>query len=87
MSQNKKIHQKHGYFQEDMVEILYYLYTGHASILNYLSTMGEILSTLITSLSAAEGSNSATVLSVSAIASFPTSMTDLCNVSIHLEEV
>lgn len=87
MSENKKIHQKYGYFQEDMVEILYYLYTGHASILNYLSTTGEILSALITSLSAGDGSNSGTVLSVSGIASFPTSMTTLCGVSINLGEV
>ncbi len=87
MSQNKKIHQKWGYYQEDLVELLYYVYTGHASILNYLSTAGEILSTLITSLSAADGSNSATVLSVSGITSFPTSMTDICNVSINLLEV
>ena len=87
MSQNKKIHQKWGYHQEDLVELLYYLYTGHASILNYLSTTGEILSALIASLSAARGSNSATVLSVSGKSSFPTSMTDICNVSINLREV
>lgn len=87
MSENKKMHQKWGYYQEDMVDLMYVLYTGHASILNYLSTLGGTLSTLIACLSAADGSGSATVLSISGIASFPVSMTTLCPVSINILEV
>lgn len=87
MSQNKKIHQKWGYHQEDLIDLMYVLYTGHASILNYLSTTGELISTVIACVSLAEGSGSATVLSISGLASFPVSMTTLCNVSINLREV
>lgn len=87
MSQNEKIYKHWGYHQEDMVDLLYYLVTGHASILNYLSTCGEVISTLITCLSAADGSNSATVLSISGKVSFPSSFTDICKVSVNLIQI
>jgi hypothetical protein len=83
MSANKKI-LKTGVHQEDHVEMLYYLWTGHASILNYLSTVGGILSALIGSLSAEAGSGSTTKLSISGLAAFPTSMTTATGVSISL---
>ena len=87
MSTFKKIHQEHGFYQEDMVELMYYFYTGYGSILTYLSTLGRTISTLIGCISAANGSGSLTVLSISGLASFPVSMTTLNPVSINLREV
>jgi hypothetical protein len=80
---NKKIVPT-GVDQSDLVELIYYIWTGQASILNYLSTVGGVLSALIASLSAQNGSTSGTVLSVSGKAAFPTSMTAMTGCSISL---
>jgi hypothetical protein len=83
MSANKKI-VKTGMEQADLVELIYYLWAGQASILNYLSTVGGTLSALIGSLSAEVGSGSTTKLSVSGLAAFPTSLTTATAVTISL---
>ena len=83
MSSTKQI-RKTGVHQEDLVEMVYYLWAGHASILTYLSTLSSIVSCIIGSLSAEVGSGSTTKLSISGLVSFPTSMTTATAVSITL---
>lgn len=74
--------------QEDLVELLYYINAGQTSILNYLSTLGDVVSAYIKSLSTitvfSGDSWSGTVLSISKLAGHPTSMTDLTGVSITI---
>jgi hypothetical protein len=82
----RKLIARTGYHQEDMVELAYYLIAQHASILNYLSTLGDVASGLIASLSKRADSASYVTgaLSISALASFPASFTTLTGVSITL---
>jgi hypothetical protein len=75
---------KSGYNQAEVVELLYYLKDGYASILNYMSTAGSIFSCLIASLSAKNGSASGTKLSVSGKASLAGSISDYTGVTITL---
>lgn len=84
MSSTKQI-RKDGVHQEDHVEMLYYLWKGHASILNYLSTLGGAFSDLCKLLSAGVDSAAGSLtMSVSGKASFPASMTTATAVSITL---
>ena len=83
---DKKIIARTGYGDEDLMEQAYYLVAMHASILNYLSTLGGTTSTLIASLSKRADSASyiTGALSISKLASFPVSLTTLTGVSITL---
>lgn len=89
MSDTKQIN-KRGVHQEDLVEMVYYLWKGHGSILTYLSNVGYILSNVLNALSNATTSvsisYSGSIGSVNFIsaAGFPTSMTTLTGVSITL---
>jgi hypothetical protein len=82
----KKLMARTGYHDEDLVEIAYYIMAQHASILNYLSTLGGVTSGLIASLSKRADSASyiTGALSISKLASFPVSLTTLTGVSITL---
>lgn len=81
MSDTKQI-RTGGMHDEDLVELLYYTVLQHASILNYLSTVGSVISCIIGSYS--NTSMTATVLSISALATFPNSLSDRTGVSISL---
>lgn len=76
--------RKGGFNEAEVVEAFYYLREGYTSILGYLSTAGGICSDLIHSLSLRNGSMSGTKLSISGLASFPTSMSDATGVTITL---
>jgi hypothetical protein len=76
--------RKCGNNQAELVEMMYYLRDGYTSILNYMSTCGGILSKLVGSLSAQTGSASGTVLSVSGLAVYPTSITSATGVTVTL---
>ncbi len=76
--------RKGGFNEAEVVEMLYYLRDAYTSVLDYMSTCGDVFSTLIHSLSALNGSMSGTKLSVSGKASFPTSITDATGVTITL---
>jgi hypothetical protein len=89
MSTAKKISPK-GVHQEDMVEMVYYLWKAHGSILTYLSNLNYIVSNVFNALS-----NATTSVSISysgsigsvnylSAAGFPTSMTTLTGCSITL---
>jgi hypothetical protein len=81
-----KLIARTGYHDEDLVELIYYVAGQHASILNYMSTLGGVASQLIASLSARADSASyiTGALSISKLASFPQSLTALTGVSITL---
>lgn len=85
MSTNKVI-ARTGYHDEDLIEMAYYIVAQHASILNYMSTLGGVVSGFIASLS--KRADSACYiedgLSISKLASFPASLTTLTGVSITL---
>ena len=89
MSSTKQI-RKDGVHQEDLVEMVYYLWTQQASILNYLSTLGNVVSKVFGELSDATVSYSISLsgsygsLEISARASFPGSMTTWTAVSVTL---
>lgn len=89
MSINKQI-QKRGMHQEDLVELLYYVVAQQASIINYMSTLGNVVSKVFGELSDATTSYSISLsgsygsLEISAKASFPGSITDFTGVSITL---
>jgi len=82
----KKLIARTGYHDEDLIELTYYVMAQHASVLNYLSTLGYTISALIASLSKRADSASyiTGALSISARASFPASLTSLTGVSITL---
>ena len=80
MSDTKQI-RTGGMHDEDLVELLYYTVLQHASILNYLSTVGSVISCIIGSFSA---QSTTTILSISALATFPNSITARTGVSISL---
>ena len=89
MSDTKQI-RKRGFYQEDFVEMLYYLWNQQGSILNYLSTLGYLCSAVFGEFSDATTSYSISLsgsfgsFEISAKASFPTSITSLTTVSIAL---
>jgi hypothetical protein len=74
-----------GVNQEDLVEMVYCLWAGHASILNYMSTLGGQFSALCKLLSGGVDScGGSLTMSVSGKASFPTSMTTTTAVTVTL---
>ena len=81
-----KLIKRTGYHDEDLIELVYYVVAQHASVLNYMSTLGYTISALIASLSKRADSDSYITgeISISALASFPTSLTDMTGVSITL---
>lgn len=85
--------RKDGMHQEDLVEYTYYLWTQQASILNYMSTLGDMCSEIFRQLSAAGTSYSISItatlksLEISKKASFPNSISDLTKVSVTLTQV
>ena len=89
MSEFKSI-RKSGFHQEDLVELAYYMYVEGASILNYLSTLGQYCSAAFGFMSDATTSYSISLsgsygsLEISAKASFPTSITSITGVSVTL---
>jgi hypothetical protein len=84
MSGTKVISPK-GVHQEDMVEMVYSLWKGHASILNYISTLGDQFSALCKLLSGGvDSAGGSLTMSVSGKASFPTSMTTTTGVTVTL---
>lgn len=89
MSGTKQISPK-GVHQEDMVELVYYLWKGHGSILTYLSNLNYLVSNIVNALSNATTSisisYSGSIGSVNFLSApgFPTSMTTLTGCSITL---
>ena len=89
MSGTKRI-SKTGMHQEDLVEVMYCLWTQQASILNYASTLGAFCSEIFRQLSAAGTSYSISIsatltsLEISKVASFPGSITNFTGVSVTL---
>ena len=81
----RKIIGKRGLHQEDLVEMVYSLWKGHASILNYISTLGDQFSALCKLLSGGvDSAGGSLTMSVSGKASFPTSMTTTTGVTVTL---
>ncbi len=84
---------KTGMHQEDLVEYTYYLWTQQASILNYMSTLGDMCSEVFKQLSAAGTSMSISItatlksLEISKVQSFPGSITNFTYVSVTLTQV
>ena len=89
-----KLSNPTGAHMEDVVEYTYYLWTQQASILNYLSTLGQMCSIIFQALSAAGTSYSISLSAwgfkstqISKFASFPVSMTTHTGVSINIANV